>query len=181
MAWRWVATTALAGVCVIPAVWTNLETETAPPTPVTPERQISDAIPAPLPADEPIRSDGNRKAPSLPDNYDTDIAYHESTFGIAELRSLAANGETFVELPGQAQIMLRLERRQSRHDMEILSASHAGLTSTFTLRGDRFFATLATPLESYRMESDGSGSRLYPHRQLAARTIRHEKDFRHVH
>ena len=172
---------ALASACVIPAVWMSLDdkADTAPPTPVTPERQNSDAVSEPVP--EPSSEETPEASEPLPDVYDTDIAYHHHPFGIAELRGLAANGETYIELPGQAQIVLKLERRQTGHGMETLSASYAGLTSTFTRRGERFFATLATPTESYRMESDGSGSRLYPHRQLAARTIRHEKDFRHVH
>ncbi len=174
---------ALASACVIPAVWMSLDEKApaAPPTPATHDSQNSDAIPEPAPAEAPEADPPTPERDALPTVYDTDIAYLHHPFGIAELRALAADGKTFIELPGQAQIELKLERRHAIHGMEHLSASHAGLTSTFTRRGERFFATLATPTESYRMESDGSGSRLYPQRQLAARMIRHEKDFRHVH
>ncbi len=173
---------ALASACVIPAVWMSLDDKAtaAPSAPVTPERQNSDALPQTAPAQIPTARPARPEPEPPPTTYDTDIAYLDNAFGIAELRGLAADGTTFIELPGQAQIELKLERRYAVHGREHLSASHAGLTSTFTRRGERFFATLATPTESYRMESDGSGSRLYPQRQLTARTIRHEKDFRHV-
>lgn len=187
MASRWVATAALAGVSAITAVCVSPpEAAYPPPAEIAATRQISDAEPVPgvriaAPAATPPAAAATATAPP-PSPFDLDIPELTIAFGHAELDTLVTTGTATVSIPGHADIDLHLTRHYSRHGMQHISASHAGLISTFTRRGERFFATLATPFESYRLEStDGGDSRIIPQRLLAARTIRHEKDFRHAH
>ncbi len=183
MASRWVVTAALAGVSVITAVSFGLpEAELPPPVAAADTRQISDEKSSSIARDvRPVASMARSHAEVLPSKFDLDIPEHTIEFGLAELDALAATGTATVQIPGHADIELTLTRHETRHGMALFSASHAGLISTFTRRGPRFFGTLATPHESYRLESSGQGSRIIAHRLLAARTIRHEKDFRHAH
>ena len=187
MASRWVTTAALAGVSVITAVCVSLpEAGHPPPVEIAATRQISDAKPvasvrAIMPEATSRAAAATATAP-LPSSFDLDIPELTIAFGHAELDTLVTTGTATVSIPGHADIDLHLTRHHRRHGMQHISATHAGLISTFTRRGERFFATLATPFESYRLESTDRGdSRIIPQRLLAARTIRHEKDFRHAH
>ncbi len=112
--------------------------------------------------------------------FDLDMPYQTIEFDSSHVDELLSSGTTAVNLPGHAPIELTLMSASNRHGMQSITALHAGLVSTITQRGANLFMTLATPNESYRIESNNGVSRLYAHRTLAQRSIRHHKDYKYV-
>lgn len=112
--------------------------------------------------------------------FDIDMPYQTIKFDSSHVDELLSSGTTQVNLPGQTPIELTLISTSNRHGMQSITALHAGLVSTITQRGQNLFMTLATPNESYRIESHNGVGRLFAHRRLAQRSIRHHKDYRYV-
>jgi hypothetical protein len=117
---------------------------------------------------------------ALPRNYNLDMPEMTMAFGTNDLNDLIAKGSTLIPLPGSTPIELRLVSVIERHGIEQIKAEHQGLVSTITRRGDRFFATVSSPSDSYRIEGSMHQAQVFPHRLLAQRTIRHQTDYRYV-
>ena len=118
----------------------------------------------------------NRR-PSL---FDLDIPFQSVKFTTHNLHELVTSGHTLFSLPGKADARLTLIGHQSTQGMEHIQADINGNIATITRRGELFFATIALATGSYRMEGGTDHSRLYPHQQIAARTIQHNADFRYA-
>ncbi len=101
-------------------------------------------------------------------------------FDTAAVDALLATGTTTLHLPGAGSVTLQLDTHRRRAGTDFITARAAGLTSSLTRRDNTFFLTLATPGESYRIEGNASGSRLYRHSVLAQRTISHAIDYRYI-
>ena len=116
----------------------------------------------------------------LPAIYNLDMPQMTMAFGSNDLNDLIARGSTLLPLPDTSPLELRLVSVVNRHGIEQIRAEHQGMVSTITRRGDKFFATVSSPRDSYRIEGGLSQSLVFPHRLLAQRTIRHATDYRYV-
>ena len=121
-------------------------------------------------------------AGALPNRFfDADVAYQEIEFGSRDIDTLLTQGAVPFELPGHAPVTLTLHNHQQQFGGDRISVAHGETLSTITRRGDNVFATIALPTGSFRLESHGNVSRVYPHRTLAQRANLYEVDYRHVH
>jgi hypothetical protein len=135
------------------------------------EPQQMTAITATTPSPEPAE---------LPRTYNLDMPEMTMAFGTNDLNDLIAKGSTLIPLPGNTPIELRLVSVTERYGIEQIKAEHQGLVSTITRRGDKFFATVSSTSDSYRIEGGLHQAHVFPHRLLAQRTIRHQTDYRYV-
>ena len=185
MVWKLVITALMIFCIAQSSTDGRLSTEAGALIKIAPERQFIDAELAPA-TTFPEIPDGARTLTPMPleeplSPYDLDIPTQTVAFGAAEIDQLIVRGEVDFALPGHARITLQLLGLTEKHGMQHIRAKALDNVTTITRRGHTFFATLALPTGSFRLEGQGASAQIYPHQLIAARSIRHEADYRHVH
>ena len=191
MTWKFVVTAALACASVISTInyypelfqglahGLGMRSDTAQ----VGHRQIIDAKPQTTESQSLTLAAADKLSANtaeLPAKYNLDMPQMTMAFGTNDLNDLIARGSTLLPLPDTSPLEIRLVSVVMRHGIEQIKAEHQGMVSTITRRGDKFFATVSSPRDSYRIEGGLSQSQVFPHRLLAQRTIRHALDYRYV-
>ena len=200
MTWKFVVTAALVSTSAISTIAFIQGQAMRSEHVDAPKRQLVDAkllhlehethlhglqsLPGVQPARTPLVSSAavdpaNRQ--HLPSKFNLDLAKMTMKFGTNELDDLIQQGSTVLPLPDSTPIELRLVSVVQRHGVDHIKAEYQGLVSTITRRGDTFYATVASPFDSYRIQGGSTEAQVFPHRLLAQRTIRSHTDYRYVH
>lgn len=113
---------------------------------------------------------------ALPKQYDVDVDTQLTEFGDRELTQLLAEGDLTLTLPDGNALHLALQAVRHTHGTLHIRASSGPWVSTITRRGPRFFATIASRDEVYRVQGAGQMSHWTAHRSLQYREM--EQDYR---
>ena len=113
--------------------------------------------------------------------FEPDIPAGTLAFEHQDIQTLLSQGSVTLEMTGFAPLQLTLSSQRIEHGSTVITAISEDLVSTITLRGEVFYATLATPDQVLRLRGQKSApTQSTRHAVLAQRWLPQVQDYAHI-
>lgn len=175
MAWR---AGILAACLALPTGVLGPDTDKGQPL-STHKRQIIDASGKIRPPEDASTA-RQMSAASRADRNDVDLPITTLAFDQTHISELQTSARTEFWLPDYGQVELTLLSIVQADGTTRSRFSHQGLVGTLTQRGPRFYLTVPTHADSYRIQGDAHQTHYVAHSVIAYRTIAQSRDYHYV-